>query len=158
MTAVSSRSSQRPAGLAEAAKWYRSELGWNVQAVSGAIRLRLSYGTVAFLAPQGLASDIFHARQRLELSGPVLSVRGERPYLVLLADTNDVVLSQADLPAGARLLRAPSSIVLPPSGGATAAAEWLAEPLPSQRWLPSAHAVLAALVAAITRAHSRVRP
>ncbi|HEX3785877.1 MAG TPA: hypothetical protein VHX38_40015 [Pseudonocardiaceae bacterium] len=132
----------------ELAEWYRSQFGWHVRLDGDIVHLRLDHGMMAFLVPFSRVTEVFWARRRLDLLGPVLLVRGAASHVVLLADSNDVVLSQQDLPAGTGLLRAPSWLQLPSDGQGSAATRWLEEPRSTTRWLPSATAVLRAVIMA----------
>jgi hypothetical protein len=78
----------------------------------------------------------------MDVQGPVVGFLDvPLPRAVTLADANDCVFSQAEMPPGVTLLRAPARVPLPPKPGS----RWLIAPNTVRRWLPSASAALAVL-------------
>lgn len=131
--------------VADRVMWYRGQLGWDVGLDADGPRLRLGEGIVAVLAPCDQVAGIWAGYRRMDLPGPILLTLGKRSTLVLLADSNDLVLSQEELPPSVHLLRAPSSVPLPSSGDRDDRCRWLLPPHPSRRWLPSVAAVVCAV-------------
>jgi hypothetical protein len=148
--------------VADRVLWYRGQMGWDVGRDAGGPRLWLGEGIVAVLAPREQVAGIWGAYRRMDLPGPILLTLGERSTLVLLADSNDLVLAQDELPPSVHLLRAPSSVPLPLAGDGDDRCRWLLPPHPSRRWLPSAEAVVCAVQLAcaprLATAHPRSRP
>lgn len=131
------------AGLA--LTWYRDQMGWDVRLVDGAPTLSLTHGMTGFLFPWKWFPLAASLMSTMDVQGPVIGFMDEvEPRAVALADINDCVFSQVQMPQGVTLLRTPGLVPLPPKAGS----RWLAEPHSDRRWLPSATAVLSVLQAA----------
>ncbi len=130
------------ADMGYALTWYRDQMGWDVRLVDGAPNLSLTHGMTGFLFPWKWFTLVASLMSTMDVQGPVVGYLDEvEPKAVALADTNDCVFSQAQMPAGVTLLRTPGLVPLPPKAGSS----WLIEPHNERRWLPSATAVLAVL-------------
>jgi hypothetical protein len=130
------------ADMGNALTWYRDQMGWDVTLVDGAPTLSLAPGMTGFLFPWKWFPLVASLMSTMDVQGPVAGFLDEvEPKAVALADTNDCVFSQAQMPDAVTLLRAPGLVPLPPKAGAS----WLIEPHNERRWLPSATAVLAVL-------------
>ena len=131
--------------MGHALTWYRDQMGWDVRLVDGAPNLSLTHGMTGFLFPWAWFPAAAALMSTMDVQGPVVGFLDEvEPKAVALADTNDCVFSQAQMPAGITLLRTPGLVPLPPKAGS----RWLIEPHNERRWLPSATAVLAVLASA----------
>jgi hypothetical protein len=130
-------------GLALA--WYRDQMGWDVRLADGVPTLSLTHGMTGFLFPRKWFPLAASLMSTMDVQGPVIGFLDDvEPVAVALADTNDCVFSQAQMPRGVTLLRTPGLVPLPPKTGSS----WLVEPHNERRWLPSATAVLSVLQAA----------
>jgi hypothetical protein len=139
------RNDHAGADMGHALTWYRDQMGWSVHLVDGIPNLSLTHGMTGFLFPQSWFPIASSMMSTMDVQGPVIGfVDDTTPKAVALADTNDCVFSQTQMPAGVTLLRTPGLVPLPPKDGVS----WLLEPRPERRWLPSATAVLAVLQAA----------
>ncbi|HEX6339603.1 hypothetical protein [Umezawaea sp.] len=124
--------------------WYRNQMGWDVRLVDGVPALSLTHGMTGFLFPRTWFPLAASLMSTMDVQGPVIGYLDEvEPRAAALADTNDCVFSQAQMPEGVTLLRTPGTVPLPPKAGSN----WLLEPHNERRWLPSATAVLAVLQA-----------
>ncbi|WP_329791543.1 hypothetical protein V1227_06390 [Lentzea sp. DG1S-22] len=114
-----------------------------------AVVLPLGRGLVAFDVPADRAVQV---RDRMEHNGfstPALLVGARGPRAVFLAETDEVVLGQFQMPGDVRFLTVPSTVELPlPNARATRGTAWFCPPDPRRRWLLSASTVLAAIDAA----------
>lgn len=128
--------------MGHALAWYRNQMGWDVALLDGAPALSLTHGVTGFLFPREWFPAVASLMSTMDVQGPVVGFLDEvEPKAVALADTNDCVFSQAQMPGAVTLLRTPGLVPLPPKVGAS----WLIEPHNERRWLPSATAVLAVL-------------
>ncbi|MET1073705.1 MAG: hypothetical protein ABWY11_13760 [Umezawaea sp.] len=142
MSRVPLRRNDRASDMAQALTWYRDQMGWDVHMADGAPALSLTHGMTGFLFPRKWFPLAASMMSTMDVQGPVVGFLDEvEPKAVALADTNDCVFSQAQMPPGVVLLRTPGQVPLPPKAGA----DWLIEPHNERRWLPSATAVLAVL-------------
>lgn len=133
------------ADMGRALAWYRNQMGWDVRMSDGAPNLSLTHGMTGFLFPWTWFPLVASLMSTMDVQGPVIGYLDDvAPKAVALADTNDCVFSQAQMPADVTLLRTPGMVPLPPKTGSS----WLIEPHDERRWLPSATAVLAVLRAA----------
>ena len=128
--------------VGHALTWYRDQMGWDVRLVDGVPTLSLAHGMTGFLFPWKWFPLAASLMSTMDVQGPVIGFMDEvEPKAVALADTNDCVFSQAQMPQGVTLLRTPGLVPLPPKTGSS----WLVEPHNERRWLPSATAVLSVL-------------
>ncbi|MCS7477313.1 hypothetical protein ACFFQW_22565 [Umezawaea endophytica] len=133
------------ADMGHALTWYRDQMGWDVRLVDGVPTLSLTHGMTGFLFPRAWFAPVASLMSTMDVQGPVIGFLDEvESKAVALADTNDCVFSQAQMPPGVTLLRTPGLVPLPPKIGSS----WLIEPHNERRWLPSATAVLSVLQAA----------
>jgi len=130
------------ADMGHALTWYRDQMGWDVTLVDGVPTLSLTHGMTGFLFPWKWFPLVASHMSTMDVQGPVVGFLDDvLPKAVALADTNDCVFSQAQMPDAVTLLRTPGLVPLPPKAGSN----WLIEPHNERRWLPSATAVLAVL-------------
>lgn len=132
-----------------AAAWYRECHYWPVHVVEDAIFLPLGRGVVAFEAPAARAKPVQDVLERSDLHTAALLVKRPFPRVTFLAEADDSVLGQYQMPFGVRYLPAPAVLQVPlltplQSDGRS----WFHTPDPARRWFPRAAAVLAAIIAA----------
>ncbi|MFC4003756.1 hypothetical protein ACFS2C_10295 [Prauserella oleivorans] len=128
---------------------YRSTFGWPVERHRDGLRLVTGSGVGAVVVPRAMSDSVLARLRRQGCSGPALGLPTRRERItVLLVETDDFTVAQAPLPEGVRVLPAGSVIPLPDERQLHGPAQWLVEPDPFQRWLPSVGAVLATIAAA----------
>lgn len=118
---------------------YRRMFGWDVDD-GGA--LALGRGIVGVAIPSILAGTTAMYLRKHESCGPILALGEKGDLWVFLADPNEMVLSQDELPAGVMVLNCPHKIPLPTPGNHVT--RWIRPPSMHSRWLPTLSTVLAA--------------
>ena len=133
-----------------AVSWYHDNLAWPVRWEQESVVLPLGHGIVAFDVPAGRARVALEQLAYTNCSTPVLYLVGPECRVIILAESDETVFGQFQMPERARYLAAPRCLRLPvmPSPG-TGALRWLREPDPKRRWLPRAGAVLSAVTTAL---------
>jgi hypothetical protein len=134
-------------GLEGAARWYRANMAWDTRVVGNDVRLRLGRGVVAFLTHGPLTAAARRGLELTEVEAPLM-VMGRPERGLFLADANDRLWSQHDMPVGVVFLGAPREVPLPPSATFDGGVRWVTPPTPDRRWLPAAETVFSALTSA----------
>lgn len=153
--------SSRTDAVERAATWYRKHCSWHVDVVDGAVLLLLGHGIVALDVPVDRATRVQKTLELYDVRTPALLIAKPEPSVVFLAEADEAVLGQHQMPADVRFLMVLRALRLPllhaePTDGT----KWLWPPDPVRRWLPSVSAVLAAVNAATPfalRAPTRAR-
>lgn len=123
---------------------YRSRLAWPVQVRDGKVTLPLTGGLAAVAAPFAALERLLVTDSEL-LEGPMILMPGATPRVWILAEAENLILTNEDLPPGVQFHSPPAWAVLPPSVLRTGTVRWLREPHAARRFLPAAAAVLALL-------------
>lgn len=121
---------------------YSGLLGWATKQYHDRTFLVLHHGMAAVVVPPALASGAVELLQRDDVCGPVLSVSGDQPSWVFLADPNGLVVTREDLPVGVGVLSRPAQVPIPVVGSSSGHLRWCVSPTPSRRWLPTLDTVL----------------
>jgi hypothetical protein len=132
---------------------YRNLFGWEVERRDGRMVLTLGHGLAALIVPASVAVDLAKYLERVDIRGPVFAVDGPRPHWVFLAEANEFIAAEEDLPSGVEILACGEQIPLPSAEAFSAGVRWIVAPDPLQRWLPT----LAALLMGIHRTIRMVR-
>lgn len=147
-----------PYAVDRAATWYREHMAWPTYVANEAVLLPLGRGLVAFDVP---ASHAARVRDRLKHNGfstPALLVGAQRARAMFLAEADEVVLGQFQMPDGVRFLTVQSALELPmPYARITRNSAWFCAPDRSRRWLFPASTALTAIKTAM-RPTLRARP
>ncbi|QRP43425.1 hypothetical protein [Amycolatopsis sp. FDAARGOS 1241] len=127
--------------------YYGRLFGWSVRRQDNRLFLALENGLCAVTLPKLAAGPVLRHLNTTGCQGPVLVLPTPHgPRVAILAETDGLVPPRATLPADADLLDCGALVPLPFGPGLPGiSAEWLTAPDPSQRWLPSLSAVLAAV-------------
>jgi hypothetical protein len=131
--------------LRHAAATYRRSLAWHILVTPNAVMLSLTGGLVAIAMPLPMAERTHARLLESGLSGPLCQMPGETDRAVFLADGNDLVVAQQDLPRVVSFLSAPTLVPLPPTVTKFGPVRWRIAPSKTSRWLPSASAILSYL-------------
>lgn len=135
---------------------YRGTFGWPVEEYAGGFRLITGSGVAAVVVPRALSDAVLTDLRKLDCLGPTLGLPTRRERVTaLLAEADDFGATHHRPPEGVRVLPAGSVVPLP-DGRPECAAQWLVEPDPFRRWLPSLGAVLAALASGSVARAGRV--
>lgn len=137
---------QRPPSIGEThytARLYREGYGWAVDETGS---LQMGGGIVGVLVQAIFAGATAEYLQRQESCGPVLELGLGVDGWLFLADPNELVLSQSEMPPGVSVLGCPYKVPLPTP--ANRGVRWIKPPRSRARWLPTLATVLAAAVAA----------
>lgn len=121
---------------------YRTAYGWTVNETGS---LQMGGGMVGALVQSIFAGATAEFLQRQESCGPVLDLGMGVDGWLFLADPNELVLSQPEMPPGVTVLGCPYKVPLPtPSNRGV---RWINPPRSRARWLPTLATVLAAVTA-----------
>lgn len=146
--------------LERSAIWYRERCIWPVEVVGDALVLPLGRGIVALDVPADRVPKMQKRLATNDIRTPALLVTKPGPRVVFLAEADEAVLGQYQMPVDVRFLSVPRALRLPlMHTGTSDDRKWLWAPDPVHRWLPPAGAVLAAVNAATPfslRADTRV--
>ncbi len=124
------------------ARLYRKAYGWSVDETGS---LQMGGGMVGVLVQSIFAGATAEYLQRQESCGPVLDLGLGVDGWVFLADPNELVLSQPEMPPGVTVLGCPYKVPLPTP--ANRGVRWISPPRSRARWLPTLATVIAAVVA-----------
>lgn len=129
-----------------AAEWYRERHCWPVLVVEGAVVLPLGRGVVALDVPAERAATVYKNLKHNDIRTPAVLTTEPEPRVVFLAEADDSVLGQFQMPWDVRYLTVPQALPLPLLAESKASdRKWFCAPDPGRRWLPRASAVLAAV-------------
>ncbi|MDT7787372.1 MAG: hypothetical protein QOF58_5791 [Pseudonocardiales bacterium] len=137
---------QSPA-VERAAAWYREVHFWPVQVMGDVVFLPLGRGVVAFEVPADRAARVREVLEGNDIQTAALLVEQAEPRVTFLAEADDAVFGQFQMPPGVRYLTVPVVLRLP-LVNAVGDRSWFRAPDAARRWFPRAAAVLAAIVAA----------
>lgn len=126
-----------------AVRQYREAYGWAVDETGS---LQMGGGMVGALVQSVFAGATAEYLQRQESCGPVLDLGMGVDGWLFLADPNELVLSQAEMPPGVTVLGCPYKVPLPTP--ANNGVRWICPPRSTARWLPTLATVIAAAIAA----------
>lgn len=126
--------------------------GWPVSQVGMALMLETTSGFCGVEMPQPHADLVLRRLQDIDAQGPVIRTFRPAPWLVFLAEADEVVDADALTPHHARLVHRGDRIPLPPAVSHAARSTWAVPPRPDRRWLPGLTTIVWALKAA-HRAH-----
>lgn len=123
--------------------FYRKQLGWRVEHHDDNLYLLFGDGMVGVTMPVYMGKRTIMTMTDQDRCGPVVEYLFRNALRwVFLADTNDFVIAQSDLPVGAGLLNCTHKLPLP--GSSISSTRWVVPPQRAQRWLPTLAAVVGA--------------
>ncbi|HEX8868203.1 MAG TPA: hypothetical protein VF821_21275 [Lentzea sp.] len=141
---------QSPA-VERAAAWYREVHFWPVQVMGDVVFLPLGRGVVAFEVPADRAARVQEVLEANDIRTAALLVEQDAESRVtFLAEADDAVFGQFQMPPGVRYLTVPVVLRLP-LVNTVSDRSWFRAPDATRRWFPRAAAVLAAIVTATPR-------
>src|SRR5262245_41266989 len=108
---------------------YRGAFGWPVHFHEGGLRLVTGSGIAAVAIPKALSERVLDSVARQGCAGPTLNVPTKHGMIVvMLVDTDVLAPSEAELPAGVRVLSAGTAIPLPTEQRPDEIARWVIPP------------------------------
>ncbi len=123
------------------ARMYCRTFGWDVKESRGRLTMRTGSGMIAVGIAAVVAPVVANALRALDADAPALSYRAQRRW-VFLADCNDLVVADIDLPDWVYPLSLASELEIPASDGGADGIRWAVAPNPQRRWLPTLAVVL----------------
>ncbi|MEV6242438.1 hypothetical protein [Lentzea sp. NPDC051838] len=141
---------QSPA-VERAAAWYREVHFWPVLVTRDGVCLPLGRGVVAFDVPADRATRVQEVLEGNDIVTAALLVEEGEPRVQFLAEADDAVFGQFQMPPDVRYLSVPVVLRLP-LVNVVSDRSWFRAPDAGRRWFPRAAAVLQAIVAATPRA------
>ncbi|MFJ8916101.1 hypothetical protein [Amycolatopsis sp. NPDC102389] len=130
--------------LLAAAEFYKANFAWDIQIQDNSLLLCLTGGMAAVSVPFRGGEHLFASTGAVP-RGPLILVPGAPFRAYAIVESDDCVVSDAELPKGVLFHRSPTRALLPPTVTPRGAVQWLREPSPKDRWLPVASGVIAAL-------------
>ncbi|OXM54213.1 hypothetical protein [Amycolatopsis alba] len=137
---LSSRDSIRPRGDA----FYGRLFGWSLKWRGPRPFLVLENGVCAVTMPKIHGNQVLARLAETGCAGPAMAVLTQQgPRVAVLAEIDGLIPPRISLPQHVDVLAWGALLPLPgDSGRVETHSEWLVEPDPRQRWLPSLDAVL----------------
>jgi hypothetical protein len=134
------------AAAERAAAWYRDSCLWPARAAGEHVLLPLGHGIVAFDVASERAVHVQRALVRNGMTPPALLVKKPETRIIFLAEADDSVFGQCQMPTGVLYLSVRVDLRLPLLNKLSPDdAGWFHGPDPAHRWLPSAASVLAVI-------------
>ena len=126
---------------------YRQLFGWSVQWRGSHPFLSLENGICAVTMPTLDSGPVLARLASTGCQGPAILLSTPRgPRVAVLAETDGLIPSRAELPRNFDLLAWGSLLPLPVGSGRTGDdTDWLSAPDPQRRWLPSLSAVVSGI-------------
>lgn len=131
-----------PTVLRRAGREYARAWGWRTVIDNGRLMLPMSQGVAALVVPRTALTSVIPMLKRLDCVCPCLSTPGEDGRLMILADWDGLIVSQNQVPRGARLALPNEMLPLPPTRLPSGVVRWIVAPHEGYRYLPTVSAVL----------------
>jgi hypothetical protein len=119
--------------------------GWPVNQVGTTLALSTTSGFCALELPQSRSGDVLRLLHKMDAQGPVIRAYRPEPWLLLLAEADQVVDPSHLAPFHARLVAGGEEIPLPPAATLAGRSSWVIPPRPDRRWLPGLSTIVWAL-------------
>ena len=118
--------------------------GWPVRQHNSSVLLETTSGFCGVEMRQRLGEAVLRLLCAAGVEGPVVRVMRPDPWLVFLAEADDVV-GPGTLHHAASVVQGGRMIPLPPTDTGTGRTSWAVPPRPDHRWLPALSTIVWAL-------------
>jgi hypothetical protein len=122
--------------------------GWPVKLVDSAVVLETVAGYCGVEMPRVRGAAVLRTLQEAGAEGPVLQVMRPEPWLVFLAEADDLVDTEVLRRSGASVVQSGRPIALPYTFAGSDQLSWVVPPQADHRWLPRLSTIAWAMAAA----------